>query len=366
MVAGTATAWLAGAPRGEPRARAGGEGGLVMRRRERASCAMALPMSLAPHGARRRGAPALRSCSRPTSARIRTRASSGGMRPGALEAESLRNVRLPAHVLSLAHRRAARPPEPLRRQATGVRTCRADRSRAAGGCATTSASRAPASDIAAGARGRHARRRCATGASRAKAHLSAAAITLDCAATSAGFRARARTRGDAAGAAARRRRLLAQRARAGAGEPLLQPAAARGAGPPRRSTAPRTPVRGTAWLDHEWSDALLAARRGRLGLDRHEPRRRLRADRVSPAAPRRQRAVGRRQLSHARSGGAQLRRRRGAIHAGPHVAQRGVAGDLSGRVDVDVPAGRFQRARAARRAGARQPREHRHRSTGKA
>ena len=31
-------------------------------------------------------------------------------------------------------------------------------------------------------------------------------------------------------------------------------------------------VRGTAWLDHEWSEGAAASRGGGLGLDRHEPR----------------------------------------------------------------------------------------------
>ena len=54
-------------------------------------------------------------------------------------------------------------------------------------------------------------------------------------------------------------------------------------------------VSGRAWLDHEWSDAC-STRGGRLGLDRHEPRRRRRAHRLPAAPPRRQRALGRRQL----------------------------------------------------------------------
>ena len=36
-------------------------------------------------------------------------------------------------------------------------------------------------------------------------------------------------------------------------------------------------VSGTAWLDHEWSSAAIGARVERLGLDRHQPRRRWRA-----------------------------------------------------------------------------------------
>ena len=71
---------------------------------------------------------------------------------------------------------------------------------------------------------------------------------------------------------------LAQGPAARADEPLLQRAAARGRAARCASTADRAPVAGRAWLDHEWSDAYLEPEARRLGLDRHEPRRRRRAD----------------------------------------------------------------------------------------
>ena len=42
-------------------------------------------------------------------------------------------------------------------------------------------------------------------------------------------------------------------------------------------------VSGRAWLDHEWSSEYMARGRGRLGLDRHQPRRWRRADGVPHA-----------------------------------------------------------------------------------
>jgi hypothetical protein len=91
-------------------------------------------------------------------------------------------------------------------------------------------------------------------------------------------------------------------------------------------------VTGRAWLDHEWSDAYLDPGRRRLGLDRHEPRRRQRADGVSHAPRRRQHAVERRQPSPRGRRDARLRERGGRLHARPHLGQPGVIDALSGRM----------------------------------
>ena len=103
-----------------------------------------------------------------------------------------------------------------------------------------------------------------------------------------------------------------------------------------RSTASRSRVAGRAWLDHEWSDAYLDAGRGRLGLDRHEPRRRRRADGVSHAPPPTAARSG-------RGGSHRARRRRDArlrsvgevaLRRRPALDQPGVIGALSGRMAV--------------------------------
>ena len=66
-------------------------------------------------------------------------------------------------------------------------------------------------------------------------------------------------------------------------------------------------VTGIAWLDHEWSSDYLPRGARRLGLDRHQLRRRRRADGVSHPRCARRRALGRRRVSrrgtaqHARS-----------------------------------------------------------------
>ena len=75
--------------------------------------------------------------------------------------------------------------------------------------------------------------------------------------------------------AAGRRRLFAQRAAAGAGQLLLQRAAAEGDGSVSRAGAGRQRSTGTAWLDHEWSSQVLDPNARRLGLDRRQPGRRL-------------------------------------------------------------------------------------------
>ena len=100
---------------------------------------------------------------------------------------------------------------------------------------------------------------------------------------------------DAARAAAGRRRLLAQGAGRGPGQPLLQPAAARGARHAARSRPSAAGARPGLARPRMERNAARPGGRG-LGLDRHEPGRRQRADGVPAAAARRQRAVGRRQL----------------------------------------------------------------------
>ncbi len=83
-------------------------------------------------------------------------------------------------------------------------------------------------------------------------------------------------------------------------------------------------------------------RRGRLGLDRHEPRRRLGPDRVPPAPARRQRAVRRRQLSAARRCGPRLRTVRGDVRgrvaAGPAARRRR---PTRSNGPIDTPVGRY-------------------------
>jgi predicted secreted hydrolase len=69
-------------------------------------------------------------------------------------------------------------------------------------------------------------------------------------------RARPALHADAAGAAARQRRPLAQGARRSAGQLLLQRAAAQDAGQ-AHAQGRGLRGRGTAWLDHEWSEALM-------------------------------------------------------------------------------------------------------------
>ena len=114
------------------------------------------------------------------------------------------------------------------------------------------------------------------------------------------LRVRPRPRRDATGAAARRGRLLAQGSAPGAGQPLLQPAATRGdrhADPRRRATARAGPRLARPRVER----VAARRRRGRLGLDRHEPVRRQRPHRLRAAPRRRQRAVGRRQRPRTRA-----------------------------------------------------------------
>ena len=222
------------------------------------------------------------SLSRATSARIRETRTEWWYVTGALEPPARAHVRLPGHLLSLAHRRRRRPPEPLRGEAARVRARRADRPRAAAACATTSASRAPASASPTPARATPTCG-CATGA-RAQRRRRAQPLPRALPATAARLRAstsRSRAtqplllQGEAGlsrkGPRRRRRRATTTASRSSQARGTLA------------LDGRRTPVRGRAWLDHEWSDALLHRRRGRLGLDRHEPRRRRRADGVSPA-----------------------------------------------------------------------------------
>ena len=155
--------------------------------------------------------------------------------------------------------------------------------------------------------------------------------------------------------------------RPGAGEPLLQRAAARRQ---RHADARRPAARrcsGRAWLDHEWSESLLAP--DAVGWDwiGMNLRRRQRAHRLPPAPRRRQRAVGRRQPAPRRAarlrafGPDEVRFTPGARWTSP-ASQRALPGRVARR-----HAGRpLQRARPARRPGTRQPRAAPARSTGRA
>ena len=80
-------------------------------------------------------------------------------------------------------------------------------------------------------------------------------------------------------------------------------------------------VTGRAWLDHEWSSEYMAARSARLGLDRHQPRRRRRADGVPHARSNGRRATGR--AARARSATGATRRLRSRSECASRRAARG-------------------------------------------
>ena len=191
-------------------------------------------------------------------------APSGGTSPATRSGGRAR-LRLPGDVLSLArgrhagHAVAASPPSSWCSRMRPSPTC------TGASCGTTSASRARASA---------SRWRPRPTTRRAAARLVAATRSGD-------------------GYAAHMRRPAASRStlRFAPTQPVLLQGApasrarARGPGRPATTTASRNWPRaaalllqgalrrrqGTAWLDHEWSEELLAPRGGGLGLDRHEP-----------------------------------------------------------------------------------------------
>ena len=227
---------------------------------------------------------------------------------GALAAGDAR-LGLPDHLLSRRDRHRRRGKRAASRRASCCSRMAPSPTSRRDACATTSASRAAAS---ASPRPRSATPRscCATGASRAAAAPARAATprapraTAPASPSTSSSRRRSRCCCRAKAASRARARDAEQTSRYYS-EPQL---AVRGTlaldGRP-------VAVTGRAWLDHEWSDAYLDPERRRLGLDRHEPRRRRRADGVSHAPRRRQHAVERRQPSRRRRRDAQLRRRRG-------------------------------------------------------
>ena len=110
-----------------------------------------------------------------------------------------------------------------------------------------------------------------------------------------------------------------------------------------------------------------AARRrsGRLGLDRHEPRRRQRADGVSPA-PRDGSRCGRAAAIGLPAARCATSRRRGRVRRRPALDQPGVEGALSGRVDGDHAGRRVQRSKRCRTTRSSTAAPAPARSTGKA
>ena len=121
----------------------------------------------------------------------------------------------------------------------------------------------------------------------------------------------------------------------------------------------RFEVAGKAWLDHEWSEELLASAGSGLGLDRHEPGRRQRPHGLSPAAPGWFGAMGRRLLSHVRRRLAHLQPWRSGVQRAAPLDQPAVAGDVPGRVDRAHARGFLHRPGSDRQPGAGQPAVHR-------
>ena len=237
---------------------------------------------------------------------------------------------LPDHLLSRRDRRRRRRAEPLRGAPAAVRARRRHRPRG-----TTLAPR-PAHRAQ---RLRHRRGRasatprssCATGAWRAAAAPARAATPRSATSDSAGF--------------AYDLELAATQPVLLQGEDGVSRKGPRPEQTSRYYSEPQLAVRGTLAIEGRSADGhrprlarprverrLPGPGRRRLGLDRHEPRRRQRADGVSHAPRRRQHAVERRQPSRRRRRDARLRRRRGRVHARPDLDQPGVVGALSGRV----------------------------------
>ncbi len=169
---------------------------------------------------------------------------------------------------------------------------------------------------------------CATGRSRAMPAARRAAAATEVRAQAEGFALELGLRQHPARAAAGPGRPVAQGARRGAGQLLLQPAPAGGdgrhhpRGPAAWPVQPLAAPANRAWMDHEWSRGADAPRGRGLGLDRHEPARRRRTHRVPPAARRRQHALDRGILAARRSGPAQCFESAGrGVHPAATLAQ---------------------------------------------
>ena len=314
------------------------------------AAALAAARSLAPrppHGRATAGAPRPHAALPARPRRAPRRApSSGGTSPASCSAARRAAPRLPDHLLPQPHRPGRRHWQPLRGAPAAVRPCRADRpGRAARTCMRSASRAGRATRRRAGPRldARHRPARSAAG--RCSAHDEPAAA---CTARSSAPRRTARLRAGAraarhpAAAAAGRGRLLAQGAGRSPGQPLLQRAAAGGARHAAAATARALPVRGRAWLDHEWSDAAAAPRGGGLGLDRHEPGRRRRAHRLPPAPRRRQQRCG--PAAASRAGGALQVFDAGEVRFTPGRRWPSPATGARYPVQwtVDTPAGRFE------------------------
>ena len=263
----------------------------VAPRPSRSPCSRRVRHALADARDRRRATHRRCASPRDFGAHPRCRGSSGGTSPAALDGGGAR-LGLPDHLLS--RRRPAR----RRRRAAASRraSCcsRMPRSpiSSAAACATTSASRAAASASPQAARRRH-RRVAARLAARARAAGGGASRYARAPrATAPASPSTSQLDADAAGAAARRRRRLAQGPAARADEPLLQRAAARGARHARARRPSRSPSPAAPGSTTNGAMRYLDRERRRLGLDRHEPRRRQRADGVPPAPRRRQQRSG--------------------------------------------------------------------------
>jgi hypothetical protein len=269
--------------------------------------------------------------------------------------------RLAAHLLPQPDLPGRKPDQPLRAAPPALRTRRRHRP----GCRAPPPR--PAHRTLERRPGQRRRPRCAARRRSAHRPLDARARRPTLALAAAGQRLHAgpHARTYAARAAAGRRRLLAQGARPKPGQPLLQRTAAgrrRGDHARRRAAAPGRPR--LAGPRVERPDP--APRRRGLGLVRHQPVRRQRADRLRAAPARRQRPVGRRQLPRGRRRGrTQLHPRRGALQAWPALAQSGHRRELSRAVDAADPGGPAHDQRAARCAGDGVFRRHRHHLLGR-
>ena len=234
---------------------------------------------------------------------------------------------------------------------------------AQGSCATTSASRAAAS--ASPRRARPTPRRSRRLAADARRRRRREPLRRARDERERRLRVRSRARRDPARAPARRRRHVAQGAAPRAVQPLLQRGAARGARHARgrgRSFA----VEGRAWLDHEWSDAYLdpaAAGWDWIGMNLDDGGA-LMAFRIRRPDGSTLWSGG----SHRPRGGAMRDFADGEVVFTPGRTWTS-AGDrnaLSGRVAGRDAGRHVQRARAAGRPGARQPRQHRNDLLGRA